>query len=107
LSPLNTFVRTCKETERWYLWCGPFSKQQKSLECVPLEELVFPCAASFKQACASNASIDGSITRRSCRSLLALQLTTSEVLLVGSTNKRRHKVIYKTVVAASSRRPEI
>jgi len=40
---------------------------------------VFPCAAWFKQACGSNASIDGSITRRSCKSLVASQLTTSEV----------------------------
>ena len=72
-----------------------------------MEELVFPYAAWFEQACASNASIDGSITRRPCKSLLALQLITSEGLLVGSTNKRRHKVVYRTVVAASIRRLEI
>jgi hypothetical protein len=48
---------------------------------------VFPRAAWLEKACASNASIDGSIARRSCKSPHALQLTTSEVLLVGSTKR--------------------
>jgi hypothetical protein len=39
--------------------CGPYSKQQKSLKCLVLEELESALSTWFKQAHASNASIDG------------------------------------------------
>jgi hypothetical protein len=86
VSPLNTFIKTCKEKKDVTSGVG-FSPSIRNHWNACLEELVFPCAAWFKQACASSDSQDGSITGRSCKLLLALQLT-SEVLLVVSTNLR-------------------
>jgi hypothetical protein len=57
LCTLNTDVKNHEETERRYVQCGPFSKQHKSLSL--LEKLGCALAAWFKQACESNASIDG------------------------------------------------
>jgi hypothetical protein len=51
-------MKNCEETERSFTQCGPFSKQQKSLKCLSLEELESALAAEFKEACESNASID-------------------------------------------------
>jgi hypothetical protein len=44
VSTLNT-VKNCEETETSYVQCGPFSKQQKSSEHSPLEELESALAA--------------------------------------------------------------
>jgi hypothetical protein len=35
---LNPIVKNREETGRNFVQCGPFSKQQKSLKCSPLEE---------------------------------------------------------------------
>jgi hypothetical protein len=56
---LNLTVKSHKETERSFVECGPFSKQQKTLKCLSLEKLESALAAWFKQACESNASIGG------------------------------------------------
>jgi hypothetical protein len=52
-------VNKCEKIERSFIQCRPFSKQQKSLKCSPLEELDSALAAHFKQAHESNASGDG------------------------------------------------
>jgi hypothetical protein len=59
VSPLNTVVNNHEEIEGSYAQCGPFSKQQKLLKCLPLEKLEFALAAWFKQARESNASTGG------------------------------------------------
>jgi hypothetical protein len=59
ISTLNTIVMNRDEIERWYVLCGPFSKQRKSLKHSPLEKLESALAAWFKQARESNVSIDG------------------------------------------------
>jgi hypothetical protein len=59
VSTLNTTVKNCEEIERGYIQCGPFSKQWKSLKRLLLEKVESALAAWFKQACESNASIDG------------------------------------------------
>jgi hypothetical protein len=59
VSMLNTTVRNYEEIESYYTECGPLSKQHKSLKCSPLEELESALAAWCKQACESNAFIDG------------------------------------------------
>jgi L-2-hydroxyglutarate oxidase LhgO len=57
---LNTTVKSCEETERSYIQCGPFSMQRKSLKCSSLEKLESALAAWFKPTQKGNASIDGS-----------------------------------------------
>jgi hypothetical protein len=56
---LNLIVKNHEESERSFIQCRPFSKQQKWLKCLPLEELESALAADFKQACGNNASTDG------------------------------------------------
>jgi hypothetical protein len=48
VSSLNTAVKSHEEIERSYVQCGPFSKQQKSLNCLLLEKLESALAAWFK-----------------------------------------------------------
>jgi hypothetical protein len=55
----NPIVKNREEPERSLIQCRPFSKQQKSLKCWPMEELESALAACFKQAHESNPSIDG------------------------------------------------
>jgi hypothetical protein len=56
---LNTLVKNRRVIERSFVQCGLFSRQQKSLKCLPTEELDSAIAAVFKQTRQSNASIDG------------------------------------------------
>jgi hypothetical protein len=56
---LNPTVKKHEETERSSIKCEPFSKQRKSSKCSLLEELESVLAVWFKQACESNAPIDG------------------------------------------------
>jgi hypothetical protein len=58
-SVLNTFVKNHEEIKSYCIQCGPFSKQQKSLKHLPLEKLESALAAWCKQACESNAFVDG------------------------------------------------
>jgi hypothetical protein len=55
---LNTIVKNRREIERSFVQCALFSKQQKSLKCLPTDELESAIAAVFKQTRQSNASID-------------------------------------------------
>jgi hypothetical protein len=57
-SILNTVVKNHEEIKGSYIQCGPFSKQQKSLKCSPLEKLDSALAAWFKQVWENNASTD-------------------------------------------------
>ena len=60
VSTLNMIVSKGSEIEKSYACCGPsFSKQPKSMETLPLEEMETILAAWFKQACITNAFIDG------------------------------------------------
>jgi hypothetical protein len=52
-------MKDCEDFERSFVQCGPFSKQLKALKCSPLEELESALAAWCKQACESNAFVDG------------------------------------------------
>jgi hypothetical protein len=52
-------VKNHEEIERSYIQCGPFSKQQISVECLPLERLESALGTWFKQAHESNASLVG------------------------------------------------
>jgi len=54
----NTAVKNREETGRC-VQCGPYSKQQKSLKCLGLEDIESALSTRFKQAHASNASVDG------------------------------------------------
>jgi hypothetical protein len=46
----NHIVKNSDKIERSFIKCGPFSKQQKSLKYLPLEELESVLTAWFKQA---------------------------------------------------------
>jgi hypothetical protein len=59
VSTLTTTVKNCETTERTYVQCGTFCKQQKLLKHLPVKKLETALAAWFKQAYESNASIDG------------------------------------------------
>jgi hypothetical protein len=59
VSTLNTTMKDCEDFEGGFVQCGPFSKQLKALQCPPLEELEYALASWCKQACESNAFIDG------------------------------------------------
>jgi hypothetical protein len=63
MSTLYTIVKNCEEIEKRYVQCGPFSKQWKLLKDSPLEKLESAFAAWFKQACDSNACIDGTCVK--------------------------------------------
>jgi hypothetical protein len=59
LSTLNNIVKNHKEIWINYIWCGPFSKQQKLVKRLLLEKLEFALAVWFKQARENKASIGG------------------------------------------------
>ena len=61
LSTLNTNVKNHASSERSYIQWGTVFKQQKSLRHSLVKKLETVIAACFKQACASNASVDGNI----------------------------------------------
>jgi hypothetical protein len=59
VSTINTTVKNRQKVERRYVQCEPLSKQWKSLKHSPPEKLESGLAAWFKQACESNAFLDG------------------------------------------------
>jgi hypothetical protein len=61
LSTLNTNVKNHEASARSYIQCQTVYKQQKSLKPHQWRNRKSAIAACFKQACASNASVDGKI----------------------------------------------
>jgi hypothetical protein len=56
---LNAIVKECEQNEIKFCQCGRFSKQWKSLKCLPPEKMESALAEWFMQAHESNASTDG------------------------------------------------
>ena len=100
VSTLNTIVSKQSETEQSYLSCGPsFSKEHKSMATLPLEELETILSVWFKQACTTNASIDGPhLTENSLHVAAHLGIDSFRASN-GWINcfKKRHNLEYKTV----------
>jgi len=85
VSIFNTTVKNHEVTEISYIWCSPFSKQQKSIKHLLLEELEPAVAAQFKQGSVSNVLAHCTISQQSPHTLqLVSVLTTSWV----STNRK-------------------
>ena len=105
VSTLNTIV--CKESEidKSYLCCGPpFSKEPKSMETLPLEEHETILSAWFKQACTTNASMDGHHLKEKALHVAAHLGINSFQASNGWINcfKKRHDLVYKTMLGESS-----
>jgi hypothetical protein len=100
---LNSDVKNHEGTERKYVQCGPFSKQQKSLKRSPLEKLECALAAWFKLACESNASIDSTHLKEK-----ALHIVTRLGIVNFSASngwidrfEGRHLIVYRTLPGES------
>ena len=105
VSTLNTIVSEVSEIEGSYSCCGPsFSKEHKSMETLPLEELETILSVCFRQACTTSASIDGTHLKEKALHVAACLGIDSFWASYGWIDcfKKRHKLVYKTMSGESS-----
>jgi hypothetical protein len=96
-------VKNHEVTEISYIWYSPFSKQQKSIKHLLLEELEPDVAAQFKQESVSNVLVYCTITQQSSYTLqLVWVLTTSWVSTNGKAVLREDIALFTKLLACDS-----
>jgi centromere protein B len=92
-------LKSHEETERSYIQCGPFFRQQKSLKHLPREKLESAIAAWFKQTCESDASMDGTHLKEKALHIDAHLGIANFRASSGWINRfnRKHNIVYRTV----------
>jgi hypothetical protein len=104
VSTLNTTVKNHEETERRYVQCGTFCKQQKLLKHLPLEKLETALTAWFKQERKSNASIDGTHIKEEALHIAAHPGTPNFLASKdGSIDLRRDTILITELLSGESR----
>jgi len=104
VSIFNTTVKNHEVTEISYIWCSPFSKQQKSIKHLLLEELEPAVAAQFKQGSVSNVLAHCTISQQSPHTLqLVWILTTSWVSINRKADLRKDIPLFTKVLACDSK----
>jgi centromere protein B len=95
---LNTTVKNHEEIDRRYFHCAPYSKQWKSLKCSPLEKLESVLSALSKQACESNAYMDGTHLKENALHITAhLGIANFSASSGWIDRFKRRNIVYRTV----------
>jgi hypothetical protein len=96
VSTKNNTVKNQEEAERRYVQCEPLSKQWKTLKHLPLEKLEFALAARFKQACESNAFLDGTHLKEKALHIATYLGLTNFLASMDGLPDLRH-IVYRTL----------
>lgn len=100
----NATVKNHEVTEISYNWYNPFSKQQKSIKYLLLEELEPTVAAQFEQESVSNVLAHCTITQQSSYTLqLVWVLTTSWFSTNGKADLREDISLFTKLLACDSK----
>ena len=103
VSTFNTTVKNHEVTEISYIWCSPFSKQQKSITHLLLEELEPAVTAQLKQQSVSKLLAHYTISQQRPHTLqLVWVLTTSWVSTNGKADLREDIPLFTELLACDS-----